>query len=66
MKPEQQKFRGGLPSETKKDLSVWTMRGTHGHLWQSGGEQARHLSSQQTHQFECRSIRPRHSQAPCA
>jgi hypothetical protein len=32
MKPEQQQFHRGLPSETKKNLSVSNTLGTHGHL----------------------------------
>src|ERR1035438_6847059 len=63
MKAEQQQFHGGLPSETKKDLSGWNALGTHVHLLHFGEAKARSLSSQQTHLFECRSLRRRHSQA---
>jgi hypothetical protein len=41
MKAEQQQFHGGLPSETKKDLSVLNTLGVHGHLSDFGEAQAR-------------------------
>src|ERR1039457_2976698 len=63
MKAEQQQFHGGLPSETKRDLSVLNTLGTHGHRSLFGEAQAQYLSSQQSHLIECRSFRPRHSQA---
>jgi hypothetical protein len=63
MKAEQQQFHGGLPFETKNDLSVLNTLGSHGHLSHFGEAHARSLSSQQTHRFECRSLRSRHSPA---
>jgi hypothetical protein len=51
MKAEQQQFDGGLPSETKKDLSVLNRLGSHGHLSHFGEAEALSLSSQQTHLF---------------
>jgi hypothetical protein len=41
MKAKQQQFHGGLPSETKRDLSVLNTLGTHGHRSLFGDTQAR-------------------------
>jgi len=40
MKAEPQQFHGGLPSETKKDLSILNTLGSHDHLSHFGEAEA--------------------------